>query len=207
MARYSKSVKNGISRLSYALDGGKGVEKSVSNKIQKVYVEEKGEKRSLKLKNTGQSTLFITVLTEKISKQGTERKKSSKLEMTVYYHDMNGKPIDPSKIKQGTEFVAEVTLTNPNKQKIYDQMALNQIFPSGWEVRNTRMYSVGETSDARYQDIRDDRVLSYYALNPGEAKTIRVVLHASYQGKFYLPSVYSDAMYDHSIFAQIPGKW
>lgn len=207
MARYSKSVKNGVSRLAYSLDNSKEVEKAVSNKIQKVYIEEKGEKRSVSLKNTGQSTLFITVLTEKIPKPGKERKKSSKLEMTVYYHDMNGKTIDPRKIKQGTEFVAEVTLKNPTSKMKYDQMALNQIFPSGWEVRNTRLFGVETDSEVRYQDFRDDRVLSYYALKPGEAKTIRVVLHASYRGKFYLPSIYSDAMYDHSIFAQIPGKW
>lgn len=207
MARYSKSVKSGVSRLSYSLDSSKDVEKAVSNKIQRVYIDEKGEKRSLRLKNTGQSTLFISVLTEKILQQGTERKRTSKLEMTVSYHDMNGIAIDPRKIKQGTEFVAEVTLKNPTSQKKYDQMALNQIFPSGWEIRNTRLYSVGDDAGARYQDIRDDRVLSYYAMNPGETRTIRVVLHATYQGKFYLPSVYSDAMYDHSIFAQIPGKW
>jgi hypothetical protein len=38
---------------------------------------------------------------------------------------------------------------------------LTQIFPSGWEIMNTRMNLVGGgTSDPMdYQDIRDDRAL------------------------------------------------
>ena len=128
--------------------------------------------------------------------------------MEVTYIDMNGQTIDVSKLTQGTEFVAVVRITNPTKHTIYKEMALNQIFPSGWEIRNSRLYgSGGYDSDARYSDIRDDRVLSYYSLEPGKSKTMRVTLNATYQGKFYLPSVYSEAMYDHSIHAQIPGKW
>ncbi len=207
-ARYSKLTNSGgASKLRYAIDGGSGKELTATNKIGKVYISEKGKKRSVQLKNTGSSTLYVTVVTEKIPSQGQERKKASKLEMNVSYTDMNGKSLDPTTLKQGTEFIAEVHLRHPGKKEDYDQMALNQLFPSGWEIRNTRLYNAGVSSSARYQDIRDDRVLSYYSLDPGESKTIRVVLHATYQGKFYQPAVYTEAMYDHSIHAQVPGKW
>lgn len=207
MAKTSKAHNTAVSKLFYSVDGGKGTEVNIGRQIKNVVIPEKQGSRKVKLKNTGKTRLYLTVVTEKIALPGNERKRASKLELSVYYHDMNGKTLDPSKIKQGTEFVAEVTVRNPGKKMHYKQMALNQIFPSGWEIRNTRMYSAGLDSDARYQDFRDDRVLSYYNLDAGKSKVIRVVLHATYQGKFYLPAATSEAMYDHSIFALEPGKW
>ena len=41
----------------------------------------------------------------------------------------------------------------------------------------------------------------------GEKKTIRVLLHATYIGTYYLPSVRCEAMYDNSIQANSEGKW
>ena len=58
-----------------------------------------------------------------------------------------------------------------------------------------------------YQDIRDDRVLTYFDLKPNEKKTFRMLLSATYEGKFYLPSVHCQAMYDNSINSRKPGKW
>jgi hypothetical protein len=58
-----------------------------------------------------------------------------------------------------------------------------------------------------YQDFRDDRIYSYYELNSGRKKTFRVILNASYTGKFYLPGVKTEAMYDNSIYANKVGMW
>jgi uncharacterized protein YfaS (alpha-2-macroglobulin family) len=129
------------------------------------------------------------------------------LKATINYQDMDGKRLDPVKVKQGTEFYALVELHNISTMN-YKEMALNQIFPSGWEVYNSRMFggrSAGTNVD--YQDIRDDRVLSYYSLKAKEHTTIKVRLHATYKGKFYLPGVYTEAMYDHTIHAQRKGQW
>jgi uncharacterized protein YfaS (alpha-2-macroglobulin family) len=62
-------------------------------------------------------------------------------------------------------------------------------------------------TNARYQDFRDDCVLSYYDLAPAQEKTIRVRLNASFVGKYFLPGIYTEAMYDNSISALLPGKW
>ena len=58
-----------------------------------------------------------------------------------------------------------------------------------------------------YQNIRDDRVYSYFDLRKGKTKTFRILLNAAYLGKFYLPTVYCAAMYDNKINARKPGKW
>ena len=69
---------------------------------------------------------------------------------------------------QGTDFIAKVTITNPGRRGYYEQMAFTQIFPSGWEILNTRMQDVEgayKSSSFDYQDIRDDRVYTYFNMN------------------------------------------
>ena len=87
-------------------------------------------------------------------------------------------------------------------------MALSQIFPSGWEILNTRMdesVSLEKQSKHEYQDIRDDRVYTYFSLSSGERKTFIVNLIATYSGTYFLPSATCEAMYDKSINARIHG--
>ncbi|MCC8153052.1 MAG: hypothetical protein LIP01_01860 [Tannerellaceae bacterium] len=88
-------------------------------------------------------------------------------------------------------------------------MVLTQVFPSGWEILNTRFLEGGrDTRDAgiSYQDIRDDRVYSYIDyLAAGREVTVRINLCTVYPGKFYLPPVWCEAMYDNQIRANTEG--
>lgn len=121
---------------------------------------------------------------------------------------MKDEVIDPTKIIQGTDFKAIVTVINLSKTRNLKEMALLQLFPSGWEIHNSRMDEVAaNTNDARYQDIRDDRVYSYYDAPVGTAKVFTTRLNATYLGKFYLPAINSEAMYDNSVSASVPGFW
>ena len=84
------------------------------------------------------------------------------------------------------------------------------MFPSGWEIHNTRMFgegSVHEKDIPTYQDIRDDRVFTYFDIKAGESKTFVILLNAAYLGNFYMPAVYCEAMYDNNINARAPGRW
>jgi hypothetical protein len=58
-----------------------------------------------------------------------------------------------------------------------------------------------------YQDIRDDRVYTYFNLKRGEEKTFKVQLNASFLGRYYLPGIHVEAMYDASKNARSKGKW
>ena len=79
---------------------------------------------------------------------------------------------------------------------------MTHIFPAGWEITSER-----DLSSLTYQDIRDDRVLSYFDLSRGESKEIPVKLTATYKGRYYLPSVYCEAMYDNAVRALKKGQW
>ncbi|MBP9214217.1 MAG: hypothetical protein KBF36_06675, partial [Chitinophagaceae bacterium] len=128
----------------------------------------------------------------------------------VSYLNSNGTTVDISKLKQGTDFVAKVTIKNPGTRGYYSEMALSQIFPSGWEILNTRLYNsegAFKSSFSKYMDIRDDRVYHYFDLKQNETLTFYVQLNAAYLGKYYWPGVYAEAMYDNTIAAGVNGKW
>jgi uncharacterized protein YfaS (alpha-2-macroglobulin family) len=203
--------KSGNNTLSFTHQlEGKDLKTVKSNRtITKISYNETDfkEAANLKLVNSSASKLFITVTVSGILLEGDKKSRSSGLEMSYRYSTLNGEEIKPEKINQGTEFQVEITLKNLTKNVHYKELALNQIFPSGWEIHNTRMDEGAFQSMARYQDFRDDRVFSYLDLKPGSSKTITVKLIAPYTGKFYLPSIYAEAMYDTKISALLPGKW
>ena len=123
---------------------------------------------------------------------------------------MQGNKLNPQSIEQGTDFIAEVTVSNPGVQGNYDELALSQVFPSGWEIINSRMNNVvnyTNTSIPEYQDIRDDRVYTYFDLKSNSSQIYRIQLNAAYQGRYYLPTTYCEAMYDNEINARQPGMW
>lgn len=168
------------------------------------------ENGSVSLKNNGKGMIYARIIRQGIPKVGDPTSAENNIRMNVSYHDMDGNTIDPANIKQGTDFYAQVTVSNPALRGDYAELALSQIFPSGWEILNTRLDGTqgADRSDIpRYQDIRDDRVYTFYDLRGGESKTFRIYLNASYYGSYYLPSVYTEAMYDASINARVGGKW
>lgn len=160
--------------------------------------------------NNTEGTLFTRLILEGTPLIGDNISFSNSLVQKVEFLDLNGNKIDPAVIEQGTDFIAEVSLSNPGLRGEYKEMALTQIFPSGWEIRNTRMddQSFSEpTSSFDYQDIRDDRVFTYFNLAPNKTKVFRVQLNASYVGEFYLPAVSTSAMYDETISSRTAGNW
>jgi hypothetical protein len=132
--------------------------------------------------------------------------------MIVTYKDAKGNLPDISRISQGKEFVAEVSVINPGFRGEYKELALSQIFPSGFEIVNERMSEespgiVDNADKPNYQDIRDDRVYTYFDLGASKRKIFRVKLIATYAGRYYFPGIYCEAMYDNSISARTKGQW
>ncbi|QMU63045.1 MAG: hypothetical protein GKR88_01340 [Flavobacteriaceae bacterium] len=166
----------------------------------------------LKLKNMGSNTIYVSIITKGKLPLGGDLAVSRGLSSDVQYSLPDGTPVTISKLKQGREFKATVTVTNLNNEKVSD-IALSQFFPSGWEIINTRFaaYNGGTDSKARYTDIRDDRVNFYFDLSrkgtKNSSKTFSVLLNASYLGTYYVPGLQVEAMYDHDYLTRSKGKW
>jgi uncharacterized protein YfaS (alpha-2-macroglobulin family) len=189
-----------------------GKETSASTKLalaQASLNNESARQNSLKIVNESKGLLFVRVITQGTPARGNEEEAASNLDVTVSYMDMDGNPLDPTRLEQGTQFVASVSLSNPGLRGAYKNLAISQIFPSGWEINNLRL-DEAETrlsgDKPTYQDIRDDRVYTYFDLNPNQRRTFRVLLTATYGGVYYLPGVVCEAMYDKNVYARTKGK-
>jgi uncharacterized protein YfaS (alpha-2-macroglobulin family) len=140
---------------------------------------------------------------------GGEAAAANGLSLEVQYLLPDERPLDPSRLAQGTDFRAVVKVTNTGARGDYREVALSHVVASGWEIRNDRLDpSRSRASSAfQYQDVRDDRVYTYFDLKAGETKTVEVALNASYLGRFYLPMVTVEAMYDATLNARAKGQW
>lgn len=182
----------------------------IQKKMNKIFLSETvfPKQNIITLKNTNTIKLYGKVIVKGAPLIGDSSVVKKGLSMSIVYKTMDNQPMNPKQIIQGTDFKAIVTILNLSTSRNLKEMALTQLFPSGWEIHNTRMDDAdNNTSSARYQDIRDDRVYSYYDLPVNSAKTFTIQLNATYLGKFYLPAITSDAMYDNSITASLPGYW
>ena len=205
-----ESDASGTMAFEYTLNG-KRQKISVNAPMERLELPFDGEKGgSIELKNTDARLLFVNMQLDGIPLEQTVEDEDSDIRMVVRYFDMDQNPMDPSLIEQGTDFIAEVSLTHPGIRTNYKELALIQMFPSGWEIRNLRLDNMESSkvkSKPDYQDIRDDRVYSYFGLEKGETKTFVVMLNAAYLGEYFLPAVYCEAMYDNGIHATRSGKW
>jgi uncharacterized protein YfaS (alpha-2-macroglobulin family) len=163
---------------------------------------------SVTLKNNKKNRLFVRVLNTGILPIGQEKSIQSNVSASIVFKNRKGGVINVSKINQGTEFVAEVTVRNQKNEGV-ENVALSQILPSGFEIVNTRFTDYGDATNnvADYIDIRDDRTNFYFGLKAGETKTFRILLNASYLGTYYLPGLQCEAMYDNTFLARTKGFW
>lgn len=160
---------------------------------------------NITLKNRGKGALSVDLITRMQLLNDTLPAMSNNLCLDVKYTDMSGSPISVTNIAQGTDFMATVTVSNISGTTDYSNLALTHILPSGWEVYNERMLlssAAAPTRNYTYQDIRDDRVLTYFDLKRGEMKKFTVRLQATYAGNFILPAIQCEAMYDPSAQAR-----
>ena len=117
--------------------------------------------------------------------------------LTVEYTGLDGSPIDAGNLRQGQEFRAVITVRETAGNGSSESMALVFSVPSGWEIWNDRLYAqAAADSPCDYKEIRDDRVGWYFPLAPGQQKRFSVRLRAAYSGRFLLPAVVCEDMYD-----------
>ncbi|PKB42866.1 hypothetical protein AX016_1041 [Cellulophaga sp. RHA19] len=221
--KYMSTQSTAYSLLAIAkfadLVGGKGIKATikVNGKDDKVSTSKtlanrvlsiKNGSNTIDIKNNEGNTLYVTLVNSGKLPVGQEKTVQNNLDVTVVYKSRNGSVIDASQIQQGTDFVAEVVLKNTTNTKIED-VALTEIFPSGWEIVNTRFTDFGNFAEnnVTYTDLRDDRANFYFDLRDNQTKSFRILLNASYLGTYYLPGIQAEAMYDSDYLVRTKGRW
>ncbi|MEZ4874447.1 MAG: MG2 domain-containing protein [Flavobacteriaceae bacterium] len=200
-------------------NGGKGMELSFTNNGKTTTVKSDRALASRELgvtmggntvtvSNKRGNVVYVTLSQKGKLPLGNELAEQKNLSLQSQYLDGEGKPLDISKLRQGTEITAKVRVMNTSNDFV-GNVALSQLFPSGWEIVNTSFTELGggASGDARFKDIRDDRVNFYFDLDAKQSKTFTVKLNASYLGTYYLPGAQTEAMYDNTYYARNKGQW
>ena len=159
---------------------------------------------TVEVKNNASGPVYLQFITVSQNAPGAVvNAKSSGIKLDVRYLGADGSTISPASIRQGTSFTASIKVTNLNQMDDVWNLALTEMIPSGWEIMNERMTGQDVPSSGKYDylDIRDDRNIFYFSLPRGESKEFRIKLRAAYEGKFILPSVTCEAMYNPSVSA------
>jgi len=198
-------------KLSYTINGQTKTIDTKNGMAQRP-IPIKDGKNQLTLTNVRDNLVYVRILNSGKLKLGDELAVQRGFSISTSYKDLQGNTIDVSNLQQGQDFVATVSISNLTADYVND-VALTQIFPSGWEIVNTRFTDFGDTtvSNARFTDIRDDRVNFYFDMNrKGNygTKTFTVMLNASYLGTYYLPGAQAEAMYDNDDYlVRNKGQW
>ncbi len=200
-----KGTRQSLS-FEYKLDGGTW--QKVNHKKPFWQLDLAAEKATtIQFKNTSGAILFARMIADGIPLVGNETESNKGLELVVEYVSMAGVKINPKKLNQGLDFKLKVTVKNIGLTN-YQNLALHHVFPAGWEIHNARMTGATTGGDKpTYQDIRDDRVYTFFNLKRGQSQTFNILANASYLGHYYLPAISVEAMYNKSIHARKRGQW
>lgn len=137
------------------------------------------------------------------------------LELDVAYEDANGERIDPASMAQGEDFRVVSTVRNVSGRGL-PNVALTQIFPGGWEIRNEALEGAETDAPAperapwagrtlpRRVELRDDRAIHYLDLPAGSVARVVVGIRAAYAGSYVRPGAHVEALYDASWQATLP---
>ncbi|MBS4058486.1 MAG: hypothetical protein KGZ82_14295 [Bacteroidales bacterium] len=158
--------------------------------------------KEVKVTNMGDKPFYISSISSGIPLRGESQLMSKGLELTVTYLDENGKPIDFRSLRQGTRFTLVATITNTSGKSLKN-LVLNQLMPAGWEIVNNSLFSEAVATEKQwdYQDVRDDRAITYFGLPAGSSRKFVTEAIASYQGFYQFPAAVCTDMYDHAILA------
>lgn len=163
--------------------------------------------RTLEVANTEGGTLYVSIYRRGVPPAGVETASAEGLSVEVAYRDLKGNTLAIDKIAQGLDVVAEVRVKNLTLAR-HRNVVLTHLVASGLQIKNPRFAGgEGQPDEVDYQDIRDDRVHTYFELGAGEQKVFRVVMNASYRGRYYQPGIAVEAMYDASVHANTKGQW
>ncbi len=213
IAKYCGKNPSGQKIIATGTINGKPVNINSSSYVSQLPIDISKGPANVTVNNKGNNVLYARIISEGQPLTGEDLKVNNNpsiLSLNVSYLSRDLKPVDVSRLIQGTDFIAKVTIKNPGRRGYYERMALSEIFPSGWEILNTRLQD-GEgafkSSHYDYQDIRDDRVYTYFNLRENETVTYYVQLNATYLGSYFLPGTFCSAMYDNTINAGVNGKW
>ena len=118
-----------------------------------------------------------------------------------YYSYKTGNAITNSIFDQGELIVCKISLTGFDRSA--ENIVISDLIPAGFEIENPRLNASTDLlwkpkfpMNIEYMDIRDDRLLLFTNLERRTTREFYYLLRAVNQGKYELPVISAEAMYD-----------
>ncbi len=209
----------------WQLGNGKAQSVTVDKQVTSSQALPAPDGSALRISNGGKQPLYASLIQYASPAPGQEKVSAQGLSVAVEYIDVQGNALTVARIPQGTDFIARISVRNTSKQAL-DDLALTAVMAAGWELHTgnredepaapatAAMPADGSapkpkmtSAHPEFRDLRDDRLLQYFPLKSGESRRFEVRLNASYLGRYYLPGVVVESMYDASRNARGAGQW
>lgn len=160
----------------------------------------------INLENRGKNDSWVQVITRGNPLIDKESSSLNGYRLELGY-EIDGKSVNELEtIAAGSPLRVVMRVTNTTNRAL-EHTALAYLIPCGFELVNSRLARAPRNTRLDYQDIRDDRVNSFFTLPAGESLQLDLELIATYSGRFYAPGVLVEAMYEPAIMARSKGSW
>ena len=206
MSKLAEKMGKGAIAFEWELNGVKQSTGATGQVYQEISIKPQ-EHININFTNKGDGELHVRLIGRAKPLVDETPAFNDGINLYIKYMDLDGSELNVKSLKQGEEFYASVIVQNVSGEYLTD-IALTQIFASGWEIFNNRLFGNEDSSVSyNYQDIRDDRVYTYFNLRNGYSASFKIRLQAAYCGKFFLPAAAAEAMYKPSIQSKTQGQW
>jgi uncharacterized protein YfaS (alpha-2-macroglobulin family) len=163
---------------------------------------------NIKVKNESQGALFLDISYSGIPLEVPTKEEYRNMKIKTTFLDENGLKVDEKNLKMGSIIYEKIEIELFNSEK---HIAISQILPGGWEPINFRLLNLNmpqwaqEPFKPSYVDIRDDRVNIFLDYPEYQRQfTFYIPIKVVIRGKFILPPITGQAMYNPEFFARLP---
>ena len=151
--------------------------------------------------NNADNPVIVTLFTKGKVAEYADKDEGSWYQMAVRYLDKEGKEMRLDTVRQNEDVFVEITVTNPSEYDVTEN-ALVYYAPSGFELINNRLFGDNRKNEnnCKHIDYQDEHVEFFFDLYGKESKTFRLMMNATYEGSYIVPSVSCEDMYNSDIY-------
>ena len=182
-------------------DGDETYEVSSNKNSVSLNIAPKKGMNNIDVTNNADNPVIVTLFTKGKVAEYADKDEGSWYQMEVRYLDKEGKEMMLDTVRQNEDVFVEITVTNPSEYDVTEN-ALVYYAPSGFELINNRLFGDNKKNEnnCKHIDYQDEHVEFFFDLYGKESKTFRLMMNATYEGSYIVPSVSCEDMYNSDIY-------
>lgn len=185
-------------------------ERNSSDRVWNLARASEYESLTLDVPAKGEGKLYLLLSSEGVRATPDWRTGGEGLNLTRRYLDATGQPLAlGGGLNLGDVVYIELTVKNTTAERVAN-IALVDRIPAGWEIENPRLGRDGDVEwvdrdslwQADHMNLRDDRLEVFGHLEKGQSRKVVYAVRAVTAGRFTVPPVEAEAMYDPRVWAR-----